>query len=457
MTANADMVIERTSDAMPQETADLEAFCLSGLARARRAGAGQADIAIETKVRTEAGARDGEPETLTRSRTTDVVVTIHDAGRKGIGRAHGLSPTAIEQAIDKAIAVARYTQPDAANGLAEPQDDIAGALPDLGIWQPAEISAAELFVLAQRAETAGLAVDSRIRRCEGASASAAWRISVHANSNGFVGHAAATSYEVSASFIAHDDDGQQSGSNFDTVCDLNRLTAPGAIGEEAAKRAIERLAPRTISTRVCPILFTPEVAGRFWRNLIDVISGPAICAGNSFLAGQLGERIMPDFVQIDEQPHIRHALGSCHHDRDGLLKRASPIISDGRLVRYLLDSYAGRRLQLAGTRNAGGISNVVVASTGADSFAEMVARIDEGLIVSAIMGHGFDAASGDYSVGASGFWVERGEIVHAVDGVTIAARSQDMLAGILAIGNDQDVRGRIRTGSTLFGEMTVGG
>ncbi len=449
--------IEARAPAGP-DSARMEEMCRSALNRARRSGAEATDISIVQATRTEACVRAGEPENLTRSRTTDVIVTVYDAGRKGVARAHGLSPDMIAQSVDKALAVARFTRPDPANGLADLQDEVkADTLPELGLWNPWDVGAGDLFSLALEAEAAGLASDDRIAHCERASASTTAKVAVRANSNGFVGRMATTHHQLSATFIAQDDAGQQRAGDYDLRCDPAHLHGSRRIGESAAQRALARLSPRKLPTRTCPVLFTPDIASGFWHDVLHVLSGPAIYGGRSFLAGRLGGTLMPDFVRMTERPHLWHGIGSRHHDDDGLLKRDEPIVSGGVLVRYLLDSYAARRLSLPGTRNAGGFSNVVIEGQGQAGFADMVARLGTGLIVTSIMGHGFDAASGDYSVGAAGLWVDRGEVVHAVDGVTIAAHATDMLGGIVGIGSDQDVREKIRSGSVLFDRMTVAG
>lgn len=457
MNAPSDIAMTRAPEG--QERAMLEAMCLSALANARQSGADGADISIVQTTHREAGVRAGEPENLTRSRTTDIAVTVYADGRKGVSRAHGLSGEAITQCVGKALAVARFTGADPANGLADLPDETATPepLPELGLWHPWDIGSAEMFALALEMEAAALGADSRIAQCERAALSTAQKVAVRANSNGFIGHMASTRHQLSAAIIAQNDAGQQKAGEYDLRCDPALLQAPGEIGDRAARKALARLSPRALTTRSCPVLFMPDIASGFWQDILSVLSGPAIYGGRSFLAGRLGEALMPGFVQIVERPHLRCGIGSRHHDDDGLLKRDSPIISDGVLGRYLLDSYAARRLHLPGTCNAGGFSNVVVEGQGQAGFAEMVAMLGTGLLVTATMGHGFDAATGDYSVGASGLWVEQGEIVHAVDGVTIAAQAMDMLRGIVAIGVDQDLREKIRTGSVLFDHMTVAG
>ncbi|MPT47509.1 MAG: metalloprotease PmbA [Sphingobium sp.] len=456
---NEVMIIPAQDATIGQEREKLEAICLSGLEWAHKSGAEEAEIVLSHGKGTEAGVRDGQPENLTRSQTNNMAVTVYAAGRKGTASVHSLSVDTIRQTVEKAIAVARFTQPDDFGGLAEPeQRQIADAdLPDLGLWRPWAVSPAMMFDIACEAEAAGLATDERIRRCAQASITSTAKQVVRVNSNGFVGYHAMTRHQLSASFIAENSSGQQKDGEYDVTCDPALLASPAALGAKAAALALGRLDARSLTTRTCPVLFTPEMAARFWNDVLDVLSGPALYSGRSFLAGRLGEKLTPDFVTITEKPHIWQGTGSRHYDDDGLLRQDAPIISEGVLRRYVLDSYAARRLGMQSTHNAGGISNMVVAGEGPESMAEMIAGLNRGLVVTSIMGHGFDGASGDYSVGVTGMWVEHGEIVHAVEGVTIAAQVPDMLAGIVAISKDHDRRGKIRTGALLLDKMTVAG
>ena len=234
--------------------------------------------------------------------------------------------------------------------------------------------------------------------------------------------------------------------------------APEAIGRRAAERALARLGARSLSTRQCPVLFVPETARGLIGHFLGAVSGPAQYRKASFLLGQAGNQVLPAFLGLIEQPHLPRGHGSRGFDDEGVATRDSVLVENGVLVRYLLDSYSARRLGLASTANAGGVHNLALqtASPGED-FPALLARMDRGLVVTELMGQGVNPVTGDYSRGASGFWVESGQIAHPVTEVTIAGNLRQMLTGIVAVGADVDRRSHLLTGSLLIDRMTVAG
>lgn len=229
-----------------------------------------------------------------------------------------------------------------------------------------------------------------------------------------------------------------------------------SIGHKAAERTVARLGARKLGTRQCPVLFTPQVARSLIGHLVSAVSGGVLYRKASFLVDHIGKPLFPEFVQIVERPHIRRGQASANFDSEGVATRDSDLISNGRLARYVLGSYSARKLGLRSTGNAGGVHNLIVTS-GAEDFASLLKRMGTGLIVTELMGQGVSLLTGDYSRGASGFWVEDGAIVHAVEEITIASNLRDMFAGILAIGSDVDHRSHVQTGSILLERLTVAG
>ncbi|NND64453.1 MAG: metalloprotease PmbA, partial [Gammaproteobacteria bacterium] len=228
------------------------------------------------------------------------------------------------------------------------------------------------------------------------------------------------------------------------------------IGHQAAQRVLGALGAQKISTRKTPVLYPADMARSLFGMLLSAISGGAQYRKASFLLDAKGQTIFPDFVTLEEQPHIAEAIGSRPMDAEGVVTQNKVLVVDGVLQDYLLSSYSARRLGLETTGNAGGISNLIVSPT-AGGYDDLVKQMNTGFIVTSVMGHGFNAITGDYSYGARGFWVENGEIQHAVNEVSIASNVADMFKGIVAIGNDIDTRGSIRTGSVLIDEMTLAG
>ncbi len=232
--------------------------------------------------------------------------------------------------------------------------------------------------------------------------------------------------------------------------------AAGVVGRKAAQRTLARLGARAVPTCECPVLFAPETARGLIGHLLSAVSGSALYRKSSFLLDHLGKRIFPDFVEICERPHLARGHGSGAFDAEGVATSDSDLIRDGVLQRYVLGSYSARKLGMQTTGNADGIHNAVVRP-GSDDFAGMLKRLGTGLLVTEVMGQGVSIVTGDYSRGASGFWVENGQIAYPVQEITIAANLRDMFAGIVAIGNDVDPRSHILTGSILVDRMTVAG
>jgi PmbA protein len=238
--------------------------------------------------------------------------------------------------------------------------------------------------------------------------------------------------------------------------DVADLEAPEEIGKTAARRTVQRLGSRKIKTDRAPVLFAPEVARGFIGHAIGAISGGAQYRRSSFLLNAAGEKIFPDFVQIQERPHIPKAMGSAPYDAEGVATSDRDLVVDGVLQGYILSSYSARRLGLQTTANAGGSHNLLVPGS-TDDMESLVKSMDRGLLVQELIGQGVNSVTGDYSRGAVGYWIENGEISHPVHEVTIAGNLKDLYQRIAAIGKDQDLRGGIRCGSLLVEAMTIAG
>jgi PmbA protein len=236
----------------------------------------------------------------------------------------------------------------------------------------------------------------------------------------------------------------------------NNLQDAEGVGRKAAERTIARLGSRSVSTRKCPVMFAAEVAGGFVGHFISAIRGGNLYRKSTFLLDSLNQQVFPSFVHIHEQPHIKGALGSSAYDSEGVATKARDIVSEGILQGYVLSSYSARKLAMQTTANAGGVHNLTVEPSALD-FTDMLKNMHTGLLVTELMGSGVNTLTGDYSRGAAGFWVENGVIQYPVEEVTIAGNLKDMFKGIVAIGNDIDLRGNTRTGSILIEEMTLAG
>lgn len=434
---------------------------LSGLAgsileRCAAHGASQAQVSLSSDLGLSVTVRLGEVETIERRQDSGVGITVYFGQQRGTASTADLAEASIQATIEHACAIARHTQPDPCAGLADP-DRLARQWPELDLWHPWQAEAAQVVDLALRCEAAGRDLDRRIDNSDGASIALGHSLDVYANSHGFLAAERRSMHSISCSLVARADDG---GLQRDYWYDAARagadLMAPEAVGRRAAERTLARLGARSLSTRRCPVLFVPEVARGLIGHFLAAISGGAQYRKSSFLLDQVGQPVLPPFLSMIERPHLPRGHGSAGFDDEGVATADSVLVEDGVLTRYLLDSYSARRLGLASTANAGGVHNLSL-TPGADDWPALLARMDRGLVVTELMGQGVNPVTGDYSRGATGFWVENGKIAYPVSEVTIAGNLRPMLAGIVAVGNDVDRRANVLTGSILIDEMTVAG
>jgi PmbA protein len=333
---------------------------------------------------------------------------------------------------------------------------MARELPDLDLYHPWDIEPEQAVELALRCEAAAFAHDPRIRNADGTSLSSYLGCRVYGNSHGFVGGYASSRHSLSCVMIAEGDGQMQRDYWYDASRIGSELADGAVIGRRAAERAVSRLGARAVPTCEVPVLFAPELATGLFNHFLAAIAGGNLYRKSSFLEGALGQRLFPDWLTLDERPHIPRALGSSAFDADGLATFAKPFVQNGELVSYVLGTYSGRKLGLPSTANAGGVHNLFITH-GDEDQAALLRRMGRGLLVTELMGQGLNLVTGDYSRGAGGYWVENGEIQFPVQEVTIAGNLRDMFQQIVAIGSDLEMRGTIRTGSVLIEKMTVAG
>ena len=448
-----DIIIDK--DTSLAELDRLQQIAEDVIRRCRARGASEADVAASVDEGLAVNVRLGEVETVERTRDRGVSVSVYFGRRKGSANTADLDPKSIEQTIEHACAIARHTEEDPANGLADPAL-LAREFPDLDLWHPWHVSAEDAIRLGIEIEDAGRAFDPRIDNSEGASVQAGASMTAYANSNGFSGTERGTRHSLSCALIAEDDAGMQRDYWYDTVREARDFAPAALIGRKAAERTVARLGARKLSTRECPVLFVPETARSLIGHFLSAVSGGALYRRASFLVDHAGKQVFPDWMQIVERPHIPRGHGSTAFDAEGVATRDSDLVRDGVLARYILGSYSARKLGLTSTGNAGGVQNIIV-EPGADDFAVLVERMGTGLVVTDLMGQGVSLITGDYSRGASGFWVENGEIAYPVEEITIASNLRDVFQRIETIGRDVDRRSHILTGSLLVGRMTVAG
>lgn len=434
--------------------AELEAVADRVLADARRLGADQVEMAASHERALSATVRLGEVETLEHHRDRGLTVSVYFGKRKGSAASADLSEASLHEVVARACDIARYTQEDPCTGLAD-ADLMAKEFPDLDLWHPWSVTPEQAIELATACEDAARA-DERITNSEGASVDSGAGVGLYANSHGFRGFSRGTRHDFTCAVIAGSGDAMQSEHWYSLARCRDDLESPEEVGRRAAERAIRRLSPRRLKTERVPVLFAPETARGLLGHFVAAIRGSALYRDASFLVGKRGEPVFAPSVRIVEEPHEPRAMGSTAFDGEGVATRPRAVVEGGVLQGYVLSSYSARKLGEQTTGNAGGVHNLTL-EPGEDGFDRMVKNMKRGLVVTSVMGQGINIVTGDYSRGVSGFWVEDGEIAYPVEEITAAGNLADMFRGIVAVGNDMDRRGNIRSGSILIDRMTVAG
>ncbi|MDE2138501.1 MAG: metalloprotease PmbA [Gammaproteobacteria bacterium] len=427
------------------------------LEEARRQGATQCEADASVSRGLSVNVRLGEVDTVEYQRDRGLAVTVYFGKRKGSASTADLGRAALIDTVGKACAIARYTAEDPYAGLIEPEA-LARDIPDLDLDHPWDLAPEQAIELARECEAAGLAVDARVANSEGAAVGSQRYSGMYGNSLGFLAGYSSTSHSVSCSLIAEQGEEMQRDHWYSVARDAADLEDVARIGRLAGERALARLGARRLTTRKAPVAFAPDMARGLVGHFIGAIRGTSQYRKASFLLDAAGTRVFPAFMQMHERPHLPKALASSPFDQEGAATHDRELIRDGVLDGYVLGSYSARRLGLKTTGNAGGIHNLLVAARdGGLSAPDFLARLDTGLLVTELMGQGVNGVTGDYSRGASGFWVERGAIQYPVHEVTIAGNLKRMYLDIAALGADTDLRGAVRAPSILISELTIAG
>ncbi len=431
----------------PQALPDLQAQVEQIIAEARRQGASACEVAVSMEQGLSTTVRQGEVETVEFNRDQGFGITLYVGQRKGSASTSASGEAAIRETVAAALAIAKHASEDDCAGLADAAL-MARELPDLDLYHPWGIAPEQAVELALACEAAAFATDKRISNADGTSLSTHQGCRVYGNSHGFVGGYASTRHSLSCVMIAEGEGQMQRDYWYDVNRQGELLADPLSIGRKAAERSVARLGARPVPTCEVPVLFAAELATGLFGHFLAAISGGNLYRHSSFLEGALGQRLFPEWLNLDERPHIPRAMGSATFDGDGLATYAKPFVAGGELVSYVLGTYSGRKLGLPSTANSGGVHNLFVSHGDEDQQA-LIKRMGRGLLVTELMGQGLNLVTGDYSRGAAGFWVENGEIQFPVQEVTIAGNLKDMFRQNVAVGSDLELRGNIRTGSVL--------
>jgi len=435
--------------------ATLQQLAEDVLRHAAQKGASACEVDVSEGFGQSVTVRCDEVETIEFNRDKGIGITVYSGQRKGYASTSDFSPQALRETVEAALAIARFTAEDDCAGLADAAL-MARDCPDLDLYHPWPLSVEDAIATARRCEQAAFAADPRISNSEGASVSTQQAHFVSANSLGFMGGYPTSRHYLSCSMIAGDQDAMQRDDWYTTHRNPARLADAAEVGRLAATRAVARLNGRKLKTGDYPVLFEAPLAAGLLGSLVHAASGGALYRKSSFLLDQLGQRILPDFVNIAERPHVPQGLASSAFDNDGVATFDREVVSGGVLQGYFLSAYTARKLGMQTTANAGGSHNLII-EPGELDFAGLLKRMGRGLLLTELLGHGINYVTGDYSRGAAGFWVENGEIAYPVEEITIAGNLRQMFAGIQAVGRDVQVRGSKQTGSILLDRMTVAG
>ena len=382
-------------------------------------------------------------------------ITVYHGKKKGSASTADLSPQALKLTVEKAIEIAKHTGDDDCSGLAD-EELMAYDFPDLDLFHPVELDTEYAIQQVIAAETSALNVDPRITNSDGASYNANLGTKVYGNSHGLLAGYNSSRYSMSCVVIGEENGEMQRDYSYAVGREVGMLTSPEQLGLEAAQFTLGRLGARKVKTCKVPVLFDREIAAGLFGHFISAISGGSLYRKSSFLLDQLGQQVLPSWLNITERPHILKGLASSPFDHEGVKTQDMDVVTNGLLNHYLLTSYSARKLKMQTTGHAGGIHNWFIQHTG-DSDKEMLAKLGTGLLVTELMGQGVNIVTGDYSRGAAGFWVENGVIQYPVHEITIAGNLSDMLKNIVAVGAEQETRGSVQTGSVLIENMQIAG
>jgi len=431
----------------------------AALAHAKKLGASDAAAEASEGCGLSVSVRKGELENVERNKDKSLGITVYLGQNRGNASTSDFSMAAIESTVQAAYDIARFTASDPAAGLPDPAD-IATRHPDLDLFHPWAITAEQAAELALECEAAALQTSPLISNSEGAGVSAQQSHFFSAHTRGFRGAYASSRHSISVAPIAGHGEHMQRDAWYSSMRDARELASAQAVGRYAAERTLARLHSRKITTRQCPVLFESPLAAGLLGAYVQATSGGALYRKSSFLQDSLGQQVLAAHVDIAEDPHVRKGKGSAPFDEEGVTTRARQLVQAGVVQGYFLSTYSARKLGMRTTGNAGGSHNLTLTSRltrAGDDLPQMLRKLGTGLFVTELMGQGVNHVTGDYSRGASGFWVENGEIAYPVEEITIASNMKDMLLGIEAVGADAYNYGAKTVGSVLINRMKIAG
>jgi PmbA protein len=432
------------------------------IAQAKKAGADAADALMVESTSFGASYRLGSLEDIERSETQDLGLRVMVGKRQAVVSTTDVSPRALEPLVERVIAMAKVAPEDPYCGLADPSQ-LARNFADLELDDGSDPRADELVARAQAAEEAALAI-SGVTNSGGAGASFGRAAISLVTSDGFAGHYGGSTHSVSCSVLAGDGTEMERDYDYSTARHFADLEDPTKIGREAGEKAVRRLGARKVASCQVPIIYDPRVSGGLVGHFAGSISGASVARGTSFLKDCMGEQLFAEGVRITDDPLKKRGRGSKPFDGEGVRTEALTLIDGGRLTTWLLDTSTAKQLGLASNgraaRGTGGSPSPsttnLTLEAGTLTPEELMADIKSGLYVTEMIGMGVNGVTGDYSRGASGFWIENGQLTYPVSEITIAGNLKDMFAH-LTPANDLEFKAATNAPTVRIEGMTLAG
>lgn len=438
-----------------QSLSQVKALAEQVLALAKKCGADAADVDIDFDNGVSVSARAGKLQSLEYSNEQSLSLTVYKDQASGTVSTTDLSQQQLHILVSKAIDLASYAQQDEYAGLLE-KSYLAFDYPNLDLYHPWDINHAAAIDTVKTMDAVAGDADHRIIHTESCELDTSQTLALYANTHGFMGYCQYSRHGLSCSVIAKDGQGKHNAYDYTSGCCLPQLQSAQALARQVATDACAQLGARKIKTQTTAVIFNADIARSLWAELLRAVSGSALYRRSSFLLDTLGKTVAADRVNIYQRPHQQKILASSPFDAEGGITHDFDIVNGGVLQSYILSGYAARKLKMAPTGNAGGVYNIYVDHHDLN-FQQLLAQMDTGLLVTDLMGSGANIVNGDYSRGASGFWVEKGEIQYPVHEITLSGNLAEMLKDVVAIASDVDHRGNIKTGSVLIQKMVVAG
>lgn len=422
---------------------------------AKSLGATSCEVSVHLNKGLNVASRLREVDTIEFNQNKHVALTVYFDKQRGCATGSDTSLASLEQLVKHASDIAKVSDPDPCFGLPD-KSQLATNLPDLKLNFEWNIEPQQAIDAAIECESLALNQDKRIVNSDGANVSSNQYLTAYANSAGFYHHLYSTRHSKSCVLLAEDQTGLKRDYEYTIARDPNNLFSNDFLANSAVNKTLVRLNPQKLKTQTCAVIFSNDISNSLLSTFISAISGGNIYRKSSFLLDKVGQIIFPTKYTMAESPYIIGGLSSSAYDSDGVQTRNNKFIEDGVLQHYVLGTYSARRLNLETTANSGGVHNLSITNDDI-SQAELLAQMGTGLLVTSLMGSSINMLTGDYSRGASGFWIENGVIAYPVDEITIAGNLMEMYGNIVAIANDNDLRKSTQCGSILISEMTVAG